>query len=115
MVDIDDPALERIGRWPWNRRDVADLIDALHECGAGIIAMDIVFAERQAPRLEHPSLSAASVVDPPTTILGDVSLDDAIHDDEELARAIQRAGNVYLAMFGKPAPLVKRRRLCSKP
>ena len=108
MVDIDDPALERIGRWPWNRRDVADLIDALHECGAGIIAMDIVFAERQAPRLEHPSLSAASVVDPPTTILGDVSLDDAIHDDEELARAIQRAGNVYLAMFGKPAPPPRR-------
>ncbi|MBN1512586.1 MAG: CHASE2 domain-containing protein [Phycisphaerae bacterium] len=103
LVDIDDPALERIGRWPWNRRDVADLIDALHECGAGIIAMDIVFAERQAPRLEHPSLSAASVVDPPTTILGDVSLDDAIHDDEELAAAIQRAGNVYLAMFGKLA------------
>lgn len=103
LVDIDDPALERIGRWPWNRRDVADLIAALHECGAGIIAMDIVFAERQAPRLEHPFLSAASVVDPPTTILGDVSLEDAIRDDEELAGAIQRAGNVYLAMFGKLA------------
>jgi len=101
LVDIDDPALERIGRWPWNRRDVADLIDALHECGAGITAMDIVFAERQAPRLEHPSLSAASVVDPPTTILGDVSLDEAIHDDEELAAALQRAGNAYVAMFGK--------------
>ncbi len=103
LVDIDDRTIERIGRWPWHRRDVADLIGALSECGAGIIAVDIVFSERQAPRLEHPSLTAASAVDPPATVLGDVSLDDAIHDDRELAGAIQKAGNVYLAMFSKLA------------
>jgi class 3 adenylate cyclase len=103
LIDINDPAIERIGRWPWPRRYYADLVDSLHEAGAAIIAMDIVLPEPMPPRIEHPDLSKDYDVDPPRVVLGDVHIEDAIKDDDELAAALRRAGNVYMAMFSKLA------------
>ena len=34
-VDIDDGALQRIGRWPWTRTLIAGCIDALADAGVG--------------------------------------------------------------------------------
>jgi adenylate cyclase len=61
IVDIDDESLARLGQWPWPRRKIADLTDALAAKGAAVIAYDILFAEqdRYAPSLiieELPSL-----------------------------------------------------------
>ncbi len=99
MIDINDYAVERIHRWPWPRRLHAELIDTLNEFGASAIVMDVVFAEPMAPRLDHPLLSKDVDVDPPGDIRGSVGFDDLIRDDDELAQAMQRGGNVYLAMF----------------
>jgi len=101
LIDIDDTAIETIGRWPWPRRRFAELIDTLHESGAKVIAMDIVFSEPMPPRFEHPALSEHYDVDRPRTVLGEVRPADAVRDDDELAEAIRRAGNVYLAMFSR--------------
>ncbi|MBM4330003.1 MAG: CHASE2 domain-containing protein [Deltaproteobacteria bacterium] len=43
IVAIDDASLAKVGRWPWPRGKIADLIDRLSEAGAEIIAVDIVF------------------------------------------------------------------------
>ncbi len=45
IVDIDEESLARIGQWPWPRTRVADLVDRLRDQGAGVIALDMVFAE----------------------------------------------------------------------
>lgn len=45
IVDLDDASLERVGQWPWPRTQVADLVDALREQGAAVIAFDVVFSE----------------------------------------------------------------------
>jgi CHASE2 domain-containing sensor protein len=103
LIDINDPAIERIGRWPWPRRCYADLVDSLREAGAAIIGMDIVLPEPMAPRIEHPDLSKDYDVDPPRVVLGDVHIEDAIKDDDELVASLRRAGNVYMAMFSKLA------------
>lgn len=103
LIDINDPAIERIGRWPWPRRYYADLVDSLHDAGAAIIAMDIVLPEPMKPRIEHPNLSEDYDVDPPRVVLGDVHIEDAIKDDDELAAALRQAGNAYMAMFSKLA------------
>ncbi len=46
ILAIDDKSIERIGRWPWERRRLAEIIDLLHEGGAKVILMDIICAER---------------------------------------------------------------------
>ena len=45
IIDLDDKALQSIGQWPWSRDIIANLIQNLTNAGAGIIGLDIVFAE----------------------------------------------------------------------
>jgi len=45
IIDIDEKSLEMYGQWPWSRDVVAKLINNLTFGGAGIIGLDIVFAE----------------------------------------------------------------------
>lgn len=45
IVDIDEKSLAALGQWPWGRNTVSQLIEQLSKNGAGIIGLDIVFAE----------------------------------------------------------------------
>jgi adenylate cyclase len=45
IVDIDEKSLRAIGQWPWERPTIATMIDNLTKAEAGIIGLDIVFAE----------------------------------------------------------------------
>jgi len=45
IVDIDEKSLKEYGQWPWPRDVFAKLIVNLTNGGAGIIGLDIVFAE----------------------------------------------------------------------
>jgi adenylate cyclase len=45
LATIDEKSLDKIGRWPWPRARIAELIDRLSEMGARVIALDVVFSE----------------------------------------------------------------------
>ncbi len=45
LATIDEKSLDEIGRWPWPRAKIAELITRLSEEGAKVIALDIVFSE----------------------------------------------------------------------
>jgi len=46
ILDIDEKSLEQVGRWPWPRDVLAELMDKLFErYQAAIVAFDVVFAE----------------------------------------------------------------------
>ncbi len=45
IIDIDEASLKQFGQWPWSRSVVAELINKLSDADAGIIGLDIVFAE----------------------------------------------------------------------
>lgn len=46
IIDIDEESLAAVGRWPWPRDRMVDLIDELLDRqGAALVAFDIVFAE----------------------------------------------------------------------
>lgn len=45
IVDIDEKSLKEYGQWPWSRNIFAKLLYKLSDAGAGIIGLDIVFAE----------------------------------------------------------------------
>ncbi|MBN9670307.1 EAL domain-containing protein [Roseibium aggregatum] len=70
MVDIDARSLDQLGVWPLPRRIYADLIDRLNAAGAEEIVFDVDFS----------------------------SASDA-EEDRIFASAIERAGNVSLAVF----------------
>lgn len=46
IVDIDEKSLAEIGRWPWSRNRLADLVQELFERqSAALLGFDVVFAE----------------------------------------------------------------------
>ncbi len=56
LVAVDERSVNELGRWPWSRRTVAKLIDALEP--ARVIALDIVFSE-PGPKEDDRLLSEA--------------------------------------------------------
>ncbi len=83
-VDIDDTALETIGRWPWQRSVLADVVDELGRAGVKAIAFDVILPEAEEPTESH----------------GVITDHDAI-----LATSIRRMGHVLLPAsltFEKP-------------
>lgn len=70
VVAIDNKSVAELGRWPWSRRTLADLVRGLADYGAKVTALDIVFAE-------------------PETVAG----------DRVLATALTGTGNVVMGYF----------------
>src|SRR5207249_1057703 len=46
IVDVDERSLFKYGQWPWRRDVIARLVARLRDAGASVIALDIIFAER---------------------------------------------------------------------
>jgi adenylate cyclase len=53
IIDIDNKSLSKIGQWPWSRDIISALLKNLTEAKAGIIGLDMVFAEpdKSSPHL----------------------------------------------------------------
>lgn len=45
IAAVDEKSLSEIGRWPWSRAVIAQLIEKLKEDGAKTVAFDVVFSE----------------------------------------------------------------------
>lgn len=75
LIKIDDPALRKVGSWPWARRDHAELTDRLTRAGVKRILFDISFL--------GPTNRA---------------------DDAAFAAAIKRSGRVILATRARFGP-----------
>jgi len=46
IVDIDEKSTEKFGQWPLDRKDISGIIESLRKNGAGLIAMPILFSEK---------------------------------------------------------------------
>ncbi len=86
-VNIDDRSLQELGRWPWPRKVLADIVAALDAAGAKVIALDIIFPEPQEVRLVDPAAEAYSGLatewlqqGPPRRVYDDLHLAGAIAD-----------------------------------
>ena len=45
LVEFGEKSVQQFGQWPFDRRDVAKVIDKLNDMGAGVIAVPILFSE----------------------------------------------------------------------
>jgi len=101
---VDEKSLGELGRWPWPRTVIGQLITTLEACGAKTVGFDIVFAEPD----ENSSLREL------TEILGEMEKEglgqgrvtgllearrQQADTDAFMARAIADAGNVTLGYF----------------
>ncbi|NLI29986.1 MAG: adenylate/guanylate cyclase domain-containing protein [Nitrospiraceae bacterium] len=48
IAAIDEKSISRLGRWPWSRERLAQLVDRLHGYGAEIVVFDIILSEKEA-------------------------------------------------------------------
>jgi len=80
IVAIDEKSIREVGRWPWSRDVMAELVNSISNVKPKAVGIDILFTERESKE-----------------------------KDEKLAEAIKKAGNVVLATafivpVGKNAP-----------
>jgi adenylate cyclase len=47
IVAIDNKSVKEIGRWPWSREKIGNLIKGMSEYGVKVAALDVVFSETQ--------------------------------------------------------------------
>ncbi|MBP9713022.1 MAG: CHASE2 domain-containing protein [Sterolibacterium sp.] len=114
VIAIDKRSIDNIGRWPWSRDVLADMIDHLSAAGAKVIAATVFYSEPQRDagliyiqqlktlytQLPPATVNALAVADAtaPLVRMGTL-LDDAerkLDTDRRLAESVARAGNVAL-------------------
>lgn len=45
IIDIGEASIERLGQWPWPRKDLAKAIDRIQEMGASAIVVPVIMSE----------------------------------------------------------------------
>jgi adenylate cyclase len=53
IVDIDEKSLTEIGRWPWPRSKLAQLVNHLTKLGAVVVSFDMIFSEPQQNPIDN--------------------------------------------------------------
>ena len=123
VIAIDKPSLDNIGRWPWSREVMADMVDKLAAAKAKVIATTVFYSEPQrdqglayisklietcgvtvagrhaageAAAAPAPTAAASSCPHIESILL---EADQKLNTDRRLADAFAKAGNVALPML----------------
>ena len=99
IVAIDEASLAKVGRWPWPRARIADLVDRLADAGVSAIGFDVVF-DQPVSTVDRQALESALDADPhrsPAALRQ--LLEGELNDDARLEASLRRAGRVVLAHF----------------
>lgn len=126
VIAIDKQSIDNIGRWPWSRDIMADMVEKLAAAKAKVIATTVFYSEPQLdPGLGYinklSEMCAVTAVSPPPVAEGDgaavpaspteyrsncpdltailVEAEQKLNTDRRLADAFSKAGNVALPML----------------
>ena len=90
FVDIDDESLHLIGRWPWSRQTMAQIVDTLAKANVAAVGFDFLFSEKE--RLADDAKACAKA---------------AIRGADQVARCEERAdGDIAFANALSDRPVV---------
>ena len=92
-IDIDDAALEKVGRWPWPRDVQAGVLSVLAEVGVQALLIDITLGEPEPVRTIVPR--QADIVYDPLQL--DASAAAVAYPDLEIRNALEDIRSGYLA------------------
>ena len=102
IVAIDDDSVKKVGRWPWSREDMARMLTRLKEAGPRVIALDIIFAEKEETasyrpsRISAPDLTRRGVS--PEILILEVE-ENRADVDRHLAKVIKEGPPTILGFF----------------
>jgi len=109
IAAIDERSLNTLGRWPWPRSVLAELVDKLSAGRPRVIAFDVVFAEPdknselavvQSFKDRYVDLQLDRLSPASSAFLGELArAEEQADQDARLTQAIQKAGQVVLGMF----------------
>ena len=125
LVGIDDDSIRQIGRWPWPRSYMADMVDQLAEAQAKVIGVDIFFPDAELnPGLQEvrrmkeeyaakvaAAGSGASVKSEQEFVGVLESAEKRLNNDARLEDSLALAQNTVLPMYfalGRPAGKVDK-------
>ncbi len=112
IIGIDDQSLSNLGRWPWPRNILADMVDRLGEAEAKLVGVTILMSEEQIDpglieirklrdQFEAAGLSSSN----PELTEGINQAEVNLDTDGKLAASMTNAGNIILGMqftIGEP-------------
>lgn len=120
IIAIDDQSIENIGRWPWSRSILADMIDKLSAAGAKVISNTVLLSEPQTSPISEYVDGAIDLLETAdsttrysTNVVEAVDLlkqgrTNVLENDSLLSNSMNNASNVILGMqFGLGEPLGK--------
>ena len=61
ILTIDETSLARLGRWPWSRQVLADVLERLTQAGAGPVLLDVILSEPQRDDPQADARLAAAI------------------------------------------------------
>jgi eukaryotic-like serine/threonine-protein kinase len=109
VIAIDDESIENIGRWPWPRSYLAQMIAGLHQGGAKAIGVPIFLSEPQIDAglksirdlNDYYNQNLASMTD--NNAIGELGMklaeaESTLNTDQQLADSMTAANNVVLPM-----------------
>ena len=106
IVDIDQRSQEVLGHWPFPRFYFGQLLDALRQDGARVVAFDITFSQPDETPLPLRTLADELIAQkkqgkpPDPALLRQIAALEKKYDyDQQFADAIQRFGNVVLGDY----------------
>jgi len=109
IVTIDDTSIASIGRWPWPRVYIAEMIGLLQSYGAKIIGVNILYTETDLNsglveiRALKKEVESLPKYEKNTQLVGIYNLlgeaEQRLDSDTKLAAAINNAKNVILPLY----------------
>ncbi|HOW88898.1 MAG TPA: CHASE2 domain-containing protein, partial [Elusimicrobiales bacterium] len=124
IIEINDDSIAKIGRWPWPRSNIAEMLTRLSTEAAkpAVIGLNILFSEpernrdletatdrlrsRYAQLLAEKKIKETTKDSPFEKMLSEIR--DDMDNDAKLAAAIAGAGNVVLPMYFKTDEIVAK-------
>lgn len=113
IAAIDEKSIEKLGRWPWDRDKIAELVNKLNDAGAEIIVFDIILSEKEKndPLLGRVINDAGNVILP--VVFDFEKGSDLPESDFLLSSAFTSIVNHE--MFDKYNPIMSKRVLIPVP
>jgi len=112
IVNIDDKSIKELGKWPWQRHIIAEMIKILKSNGAKLIGIEMVFSEKEQnlgikeiKKLYSKILNREKVYttgEKHTWILAELEeIEKRLDNDKVLSQTVKNTGNIILPVIGE--------------
>ncbi|MBN1103450.1 MAG: CHASE2 domain-containing protein [Deltaproteobacteria bacterium] len=108
IVNIDEKSINQLGRWPWPRSFIADMIQILKSNGAKLIALDLLLSEKERNQgleeirgLQKAILTRDQAASRDFWLMENLrGIQERLDNDRKLSRTVGECGNVLLPLLG---------------